>query len=154
MNTHATPQQIEKLNYLGTGLLAATGAHVVLIALSVSGMLAASSSGFLGILLTALKVTWTAAGFFGAAFVAYNTFFMLNARDYQKARIAAIGALVLPFFGASGIITAFALIPLGGIAFYLFRQPEWKAVFGVEEAVPAPVEEYQAAELEGVQEVQ
>jgi hypothetical protein len=154
MNTNATPQQIEKLNYLATGLLAAAGAHIVLIVLSVSGMLAASSPGFLGILVTVLKVSWTAAGFFGAAYVAYNTFFMLNGRDYHKARIAAIGALVLPLFGASGVITAFALIPLGGIALYLFRQPAWKAVFGIEEAVLTPAGETQTSELDGAQEVQ
>lgn len=143
MNTNTTPQQIEKINYLAAGLLTAAGAHMILSLLGIPGLLASSTPGFLGILLTALKVSWSAAGFLAGAYVAYNAFFMVNARDFQKARVAAIGALVLPLLGMTGIITAFALIPVGALTLVVLRQPEWKAAFGYQvegeievEAVP------------------
>jgi hypothetical protein len=132
MNTNTTPHLVDKINFLAVGLLTAAGIHMALNLLSVSAVLASAHAGPLGITFTALKLSWTVAGFLAGAYVGYNAIFMVNARDFTKARMAAIGALILPLVGVTGLITGFALIPLGAAILLLFRLPEWKAAFGIE----------------------
>jgi len=123
---------MEIINLVAAGLLAAAGAHMGLSLLSMPGLLASTTTDVFGIVLTYLKITWSAVGFMGGAYVLYNAVSMVNARCFNKARVASVGALVLPFLGLQGIVTAFALLPLGAIAVVLLRRAEWKAAFGAE----------------------
>jgi hypothetical protein len=143
MNTTTTSQLVDKINFLAVGLITAAGIHMALNLFSVSSVLASAHAGLLGIIFTALKLSWTVAGFLAGGYVAYNTWFMFHARDFTKARTAAIGALVLPLVGITGLITGFALIPLGAAILLLFRLPNWQAAFGIEVPVQ-PENEVQA----------
>jgi hypothetical protein len=140
MNTNTTPHLVDKINFLAVGLMTASGVHMALNLLSISAVLASAHAGLLGITLTALKLSWTVAGFLAGAYVAYNAIFMLHARDFAKTRIAAIGAILLPLVGVTGLITGFALVPLGAAVLLLLRLPEWKAAFGIETAAPLDLE--------------
>jgi len=138
MNT--TQRQKEVINLVAAGLLAAAAAHMGLSLLSIPHLLASSSSDLLGIVLTTLKISWSAAGFVGGAYVLYNAISMVNAKCFNKARVAAIGALILPLLGVNGIITAFALLPVGAIAVVLLRSEHWKAAFHGDVQLPVQAE--------------
>ena len=69
------------------------------------------------------------AGVLGGGFVALQSLSVFKGKDYGKARMAAIGTLVLPIVGLTGGITAFALVPIGAAAWWLLRQPAWQAGF-------------------------
>jgi hypothetical protein len=146
MNTNTTPL-VDKINILAVGLMTAAGIHMALNILSVSAVLASAHAGLLGIAFTALKLSWTVAGFLAGGYVAYNAWFMMGARDFAKARTAAIGSIALPLVGITGLITGFLLVPLGAAAVLLFRLPEWQAAFGIDVPVQHTNEvpaEYQA----------
>jgi hypothetical protein len=128
MNTN-TPQLITKINAVAAALLLAAGAHTFLCLCATPALLAPATNGTLGIIFAAMKLSWTSVGAIAGAYVFYNAAHMIRARSFQKARIAAVGALALPLFGVLGPITAFALLPAGTLAFVLLRQPDWKAAF-------------------------
>jgi hypothetical protein len=130
MNT-TTPQLITKINAVAAALLLAAGAHTFLCLCATPALLAPSTNGILGIILAALKLSWTSVGAMAGAYVFYNAAHMIGARSFQKARIAAVGVL--------GAITAFALVPAGALAFLLLRQPDWKAAFADTPRLPASV---------------
>ncbi len=135
--TNITKRQKEVINLVAAGLLAAAAAHMGLSLLSMPRLLAASASDLVSIILTAIKISWCAVGFIGSAYVIYNAVSMLNAKCFNKARIAAIGALILPLLGVNGIITAFALLPIGALAVVLLRKAEWQAAFARQPQVVA-----------------
>lgn len=139
MNTR-NKRQKEVIRLVAAGLLAAAAAHMALALAGMPGLLAASSTDVFGIILSAVKISWSAVGFVGGAYVLYNAASMVNATCLNKSRVAAIGALILPFLGLNGIITAFALLPLGAIAVVLLRRAEWKAAFDGEPALHVSME--------------
>ncbi len=49
--------------------------------------------------------------------------------SFRGARIAALGAMVLPFLGPIGAVTIFALLPLGIVSFVASRSGDWKIAF-------------------------
>jgi hypothetical protein len=136
MNT-TTPQLITKINAVAAALLLAAGAHTFLCLYATPALLTPSTNGTLGIIFAALKLSWTSVGAIAGAYVFYNAAHMIRARSFQKARVAAIGALALPLFGVLGPITAFALVPAGLAAFLLLRHPDWKAAFADTPRIPA-----------------
>ena len=150
MQTTSTPQQGERINLLAAGLITAVGGHLLLNLLGLPKLFTLPAPGFMAILVAALKVFWTLAGLGAGAYVIYNASFMVNARSYTKAKIAARGALVLPLFGLAGAITGFALVPVGALAMLLLRQPHWMAAFDDVEIVYENSEEESATESEPV----
>jgi hypothetical protein len=126
MNT--TSQLTEKINLLAVTLLSAAAIHIAFCLFGIPHILASAKPG-IGILVTAIKLTLSVGGILGGAYVGYNGFFMFNARSFAKARLAALGAIVLPFIGLCGLITGFILIPSGAACLLLFRLPEWRNVF-------------------------
>lgn len=119
----------DKLDMLGAALMTASAGHGLLCLATLPGLTEAPHDGILGGALKVLGILWTAAGAVAAGYVAIQAFSVMKGRDYEKARIAAYGALVLPFIGLVGGVTAFALIPIGVTAWWFLRDPAWKAAF-------------------------
>lgn len=124
-----TSSSVENLRYIAAGLMAAAGAHLLLCVATMPGLMAAPAAGFAGVAFKAAKILWTLAGIAGAAFVGGHAFSVLSARSHAKARVAALGAIVLPLMATNGVITAFALVPVGVLTLVLLRQPQFRAAF-------------------------
>jgi hypothetical protein len=136
---NSTSQLTEKINLLAAALLMAAAIHTFLDLLGIPHVLAAARPGVFGIVLTILKLTLAVGGALGGAYVGYNALAMFNARSFGKARMAAMGAVALPFVGLCGMITGFILIPAGAACLFLLRLPDWKAAFA--DVLPTPVVE-------------
>ncbi len=140
-------QRIENLNYAAAGLMTAAGTHLLLCVATLPGLMSAPAAGYGEIAFKSAKVLWTLAGIGGAGFVGCHAAFLLGARSYQKARLAAFGALLLPLIATNGIVTAFALVPAAVVALALLRQPAYRAAFPDGEI--AEVEAVNETEAEG-----
>ena len=114
--------------------MTASAGHGLLCVATLPGLIGAPTNGVLGGALKVLGIVWTIAGAGAAGYVALQALSIFKGKDYNNAQLAALGALALPFVGLTGGVTAFALIPIGGAAWWLLRQPAWKAAF--EEEVP------------------
>ena len=135
----------DKLDMLGAALMTASAGHGLLCIATLPGLIEAPHTGVLGGALKVLGILWTTAGAVAAEYVALRAFSIFKGRDYEKARKAALGALVLPFIGLTGGVTAFALLPIGGAAWWLLRQAEWRAAFAhdlPDVPIEAPLPEY------------
>ena len=126
-----TPEstRTENLQYVAAGVLTAVVAHALLCIATLPALMASPAIGAVAIGFKAAKVLWTLAGIAAASFVGYQASFFFGARSHAKARLAAIGALILPLIATNGVITAFALLPAGAIAFAILRQPQFRALF-------------------------
>lgn len=133
----------EKLNLLGAALITAIAAHGLLCLATLPGLLAAPTAGFLAGALKAAGILWTLVGIAAAGYAAFQGYSIFNGRSLVKARKAAIAALLLPLIGLTGGVTAFALLPIGGAAFFLFRSPAWQAAFADAAALEAAAEPIQ-----------
>jgi len=123
-----TDSRLERLNYLAIGLIAAAGVHSLLCLAGVPAALHVPQDGGLAIL-RVLKAFWNVLGVAGGLATAGLAFFMLNARSYHWAQRVPLAAAVLPIFGTVGLATAFALIPLAGLAYMHLRDPRWCSAF-------------------------
>ena len=152
MSTHHST--IEKLNLLGAALITAAAAHGLLCLASLPGLIAAPAAGFAAVSLKTAGIIWTLAGVATAGFAGWLASSILNGRSLVRSRKAALITLILPFIGLSGGVTAFALLPIGGLAWYLFRLPEWQAAFAdsaVLEAATEPIDfAYEETEREDI----
>lgn len=141
MSTHHST--IEKLNMLAAGLITAISAHGLLCLASMPGQISAPAAGFVAVVLKAAAVAWTIAGVAAAGYAGWLASSIINGRSLARSQKAALVTLILPLIGVTGGITAFALLPIGGLAYYLFRAPEWQAAFAdtaVLEAAAEPVD--------------
>lgn len=114
---------------LGAALITGSAAHGLLCLAALPGLMQAPYAGFIGGAGKILGILWTIAGVLGGGFVALQSLSVFKGKDYAKARVAAIGTLVLPIVGLTGGVTAFALVPIGAAAWWLLRQPAWQAGF-------------------------
>jgi hypothetical protein len=141
MSTHHST--IEKLNMLGAALITATAAHGLLCLASLPGLSNAPAAGFLAAALKFAGITWSVAGVTAAGYAAWLGYSIINGRSLLRSQKAAQLTLILPLIGLTGGVTAFALLPIGGLAFYLFRSSAWQAAFAdtaVLQAAMEPVE--------------
>ena len=136
----------DKLDMLGAALMTASAGHGLLCIATLPGLIETPHTGILGGALKVLGILWTTAGAVAAGYVTLRAYSIFKGRDYEKAQKAALGALVLPFIGLTGGVTAFALLPIGGAAWWLLRQPDWKAAFAhdvLEAPSEAPLPEHE-----------
>ena len=141
MSTHHST--IEKLNLLGAAMITATTAHGLLCLAATPGLLATPTAGFLATALKIAGILWNLAGIAAAGYAAFHCYSIFNGRSLAKSQKAAIATLVLPLIGLTGGVTAFALLPIGAAAFFLFRAPAWQAAFAdyaVLEAAAEPLQ--------------
>ena len=148
MSTHHST--IEKLNMLGAALITATAAHGLLCLASLPGVINAPAAGFVAIALKCAGIIWSVAGVAAAGYAAWLGYSIINGRSLLRSQKAARLTLLLPLVGLTGGVTAFALLPIGALALYLFRSAEWQAAFAdsaVLEAAMEPIE-FEYAETE------
>lgn len=119
----------EKLNMLAAGLITALAVHGLFCVASLPAAMEAPRHTFLLGALKVARLLWTVAGIGGSAYLAFQAAGMINGRSYQQARIAGIGALLLPLLGSPGTVTAFALLPLGLLVHFLLKQSDWQMLF-------------------------
>lgn len=141
MSTHHPT--IEKLNMLGAALITATTAHGLLCLASLPGLVNAPAAGFAAVALKAVSIAWSFAGIATAGYAAYLASSIFQGRSLARSRKAAILTLILPAVGLAGGITAFALLPIGGIAYFLFRLPTWQYSFADAAVIEAAAEPIQ-----------
>jgi len=125
----STNNGTEKLNLLATGLMTAQAVHILMNIGALPGIFAKDSEGLTGTLLTGAQAVWTIGGVVAGIFLAIQAAGFFNGASCRHARVAAAGSLALPLLGTAGAVTAFALIPLGLVAWFLLRQPEWQMLF-------------------------
>jgi hypothetical protein len=133
----------EKLNLLGAAMMTATAAHGLFCLATLPGLLNAPTAGFIAMALKLAGVTWTVAGVAAACYVAFQSMAIFNGRSLARARNAAVATLILPLIGLTGGVTAFALLPIGALAYFLFRSADWQSAFAdhaVLEAAAEPIE--------------
>ncbi len=121
--------RIEKLNYFAAALLTVAGIHTLLSLLSLPGALATGDGAQYAGIWRLLRITFLLLGVAGGAVVSYFACFVINGRSFRKARLAALGAMALPFLGPIGAVTIFALLPLGIVSFVASRSGDWKSAF-------------------------
>jgi len=150
----------DNINCIAAALIACAGIHVLLCLLAFPDVLGAEASGFLRLLGKALSIGWYAAGVGGGVALIVCACFLINRRDYPKARMAGYGALLLPLLGGTGVITAWALLPLGMLLVFLLRTEAWREAFRSEDSpanpssgfvLPAEGEEDSRAAKDGMQ---
>lgn len=124
----------DNVNCLAAALIAAAGFHVLFCLLSFPEVLAVDRSGILGLFIKALYIGWYGTGVVGGVAVILCACYLINLRDFQKARVAGYGALLLPVLGGTGAVTAWALLPLGISLVLLLRTQTWRAAFRSERA--------------------
>lgn len=127
---------------IGAALMTATGAHALLCLATMPSLLNSPATGFVAIALKTAGIIWNLAGMGAGIYAALQSFAIINARSLAKAQKAAIAALVLPLIGLTGGVTAFALLPIGAVAFFLFKSADWQmafADFAVLEAAAEPI---------------
>lgn len=115
---------------LAAGLLTALAVHALFCAAALPAAIGASHETFQLGALKLLRLLWNLAGIGAAAYLIFQAVGMINGRTYAQARVAGIGAIILPLFGSPGAVTAFALLPLGLLVTYLLKQADWQALFG------------------------
>ena len=119
----------EKLTLLATGLITALVVHLLFSIAGVASAFSASNETFLLGLLKALRLVWNLAGIVGAGYLIVMAIGMIKGRHFTQARTAALGAIFLPLLGSHGLVSAFALLPIGLAATYLLKQTAWQSLF-------------------------
>ena len=137
--------QDDHLNWLGAGLLTAVGAHGLLCAAALPGLIALPHEGGVAVLTKAALVIWTFVGIPAAAYVGMKIAGIFNGRSYADARLGVFGTMLLPLAGQPGAVTAFALIPAGILALLLLRQADRPIADAAEEASPEISDESESA---------
>lgn len=143
-----TQSGTEKLNMLAAGLITALAVHALFSVAAIPAAIGAPHDTLLLAVGKALRLLWNIAGIGAAAYLAFNAAGMINGRNYNQSRMAGYGALLLPLLGAPGLVTAFALLPLGLLATYLLRQPDWQALFSDRFPAEMAVQEIEEVEEE------
>jgi hypothetical protein len=141
MSTHHPTT--EKLNLLGAAMITATAAHGLFCLATLPGLINTPTLGFIATAVKLAGVTWSLAGIAAAGYAAFQSAAVLNGRSLAAARKAAVATLILPLIGLTGGVTAFALLPIGAVAFFLFRSADWQSAFAdhaVLEAAAEPIE--------------
>ncbi|RYD84445.1 MAG: hypothetical protein EOP84_05460 [Verrucomicrobiaceae bacterium] len=126
---HTTHSGSEKLNMLAAGLITALSVHALFCVAAMPAAMGASHDTILLAAAKALRILWNIAGIGAAAYLIMEATGMINGRSYAKARLAGFGALLLPLLGSPGLVTVFALLPIGLLTTYLLKQTDWQVLF-------------------------
>ena len=126
---HTTHSGSEKLNMLAAGLITALSIHALFCVAAMPAAIGASHDTLLLAAVKVLRLLWNIAGIGAAAYLILEATGMINGRSYAQARFAGFGALLLPLLGSPGLVTVFALLPIGLLTTYLLRQSDWQVLF-------------------------